>query len=143
MEPWMGRPSIPMMGWDGMARIKRGGRRGEEIVCMSGNGTTGASAIRARKSYRTSIFNIILLEKDMEKGLETEKEEGRGRGRNVSVSLVSTLSLSLFCLKSTFIFLSTHVQEGGRRGRGTKSSVHQGGQQAEVSLHRGTISNQH
>ena len=112
-----------------MARIKRGGRRGEEIVCMSGNGTTGASAIRARRSNRTSIFKIILLEKDMEKGLEKEKEEekGRGRGRNVSVSLVSTLSLSLFCLKSTFIFLSTHVQAGGRRGRGTKSSVHQGG----------------
>ena len=111
MEPWMGRPS---MGWDGMARIKRGGRRGEEIVCMSGNGTTGASAIRARKSNRTSIFKIILLEKDMKKGLEMEKEkeEGRGRGRNVSVSLVSTLSLSLFCLKSTFIFLSTCA--GGR-----------------------------
>ena len=41
-----------------------------------------------------------------------EKEEGRGRRRNVSVSLVSTLSLSLFCLKSTFIFLSTCA--GGR-----------------------------
>ena len=94
---------------------------------MSGNGITGASAIRTRRSNRTSIFKIILLEKDMEKGLEMEMEEGRGRGRNVSVSLVSTLSLSLFCLKSTFIFLSTHVQEGGRRGRGTKSSVHQGG----------------
>ena len=117
------------MGWDGPNQARGEEGRGNSLYVRYG--ITGASAIRARRSNRTSIFKIILLEKDMEKGLEMEmekeKEEGRGRGRNVSVSLVSTLSLSLFCLKSTFIFLSTHVQEGGRRGRGTKSSVHQGG----------------
>ena len=95
MEPWMGRPSIPMMGWDGMARIKRGGRRGEEIVCMSGNGTTGASAIRARRSNRTSIFKIILLEKDMEKGLEMEKEKEGKRGGEEGEMSVCLWSLPL------------------------------------------------